>query len=112
MKFTAFTKTLTLFSITLFIVGADYMTRDMIPKGTDVSTIRCSGRLVSIGDLSRDVLKKCGEPIKETRILDEPYRIWVYRLGQSDHVYYLAFMHEKLQRIYDVKCWQDNPDCE
>jgi hypothetical protein len=93
MKFTAFTKTLTLFSITLFIVGADYMTRDMIPKGTDVSTIRCSGRLVSIGDLSRDVLKKCGEPIKETRILDEPYRIWVYRLGQSDRVYYLVSIH-------------------
>ena len=112
MKFTTFTKTLTLFAITFFIVGADYMTRDMIPKGTDVSTIRCSGTLVSIGDLSRDVLQKCGEPIKETRILDEPYRIWVYRLSQSDHVYYLAFMHEKLQRIYDVKCWQDNPDCE
>jgi hypothetical protein len=33
-------------------------------------------------------------------------------LGQSDHVYYLAFMYEKLQRIYDVKCWEDNPDCE
>ncbi len=112
MKLTTFTKTLTLFAITLFIVGADYMTRDMIPKGTDVSSIRCYGRVVSIGDLSRDVLQKCGEPIRKTRILDEPYRVWVYRLDQSDHVYYLAFLQEKLQRVYHVKCGQDNPDCE
>ena len=112
MKFTTLPKTLILLAIAFFILGADYITRDMIPPGTDVSAVRCSSRVVSIGDLSRDVLQKCGEPIKETRILDEPYRIWVYRLGQSDHVYYLAFMHEKLQRIYDVKCWQDNPDCE
>jgi hypothetical protein len=112
MKFTTLTKTLFLLGITFFILGADYITRDMIPKGSDVSTIRCNGRLVSIGDLSRDVFKKCGEPIKETRILDEPYHVWVYRLGQSDHVYYLAFMYEKLQRIYDVKCREDNPDCK
>ena len=57
-------------------------------------------------------MQTCGEPIRETRILDEPYRIWVYRLGQSDQVYYLAFIHDKLQRIYDVKCFQDNPDCK
>ena len=112
MKLTTFTKTLTLFAITFFILGADYITRDMIPPGSDVSTVRCSGRLVSIGDLSGDVLKKCGEPIRETRILDEPHRIWVYRLGRSGQVYYLAFIHEKLQRIYDVKCLQDNPDCK
>ena len=116
MKFTAFTKTLTLFAITFFItffiVAADYITRDMIPKGTDVSNIRCYGKVVSIGDPSRDVLEKCGEPIRETRILGEPYRVWVYRFGQSSHVYYLAFLHEKLQRAYNVKCWQDNPDCE
>ena len=112
MKFTTFTKTLTLFAITFFILGADYITRDMIPPGSDVSTVRCDGGIVSTGDFSRDVLQKCGEPIRETRILGEPYRIWVYRLGQSDQVYYLAFIHDKLQRIYDVKCFQDNPDCK
>jgi hypothetical protein len=84
----------------------------MIPPGSDVSTVRFSGRLVSMGNLSRDVLQTCGEPIRETRISDEPYRIWVYRLGQSDQVYYLAFIHDKLQRIYDVKCFQDNLDCK
>jgi hypothetical protein len=112
MKLTIFTKTLTLFAIALFIVAADDITRDMIPEGTDVSSIRCSGSLVSIGDLSRDVLEKCGEPIREFRILDEPYHVWVYRLGQIDHVFHLFFIDEKLERIYDVKCLQDNPDCE
>jgi len=112
MKLTTFTKTLILFAISFFILGADYITRDMIPPGSDVSTVRCSGKLVSIGDFTRDVLQKCGEPMRETRILDEPHRIWVYRLGQSSQVYYLAFIHEKLQRIYDVKCLQDNPDCK
>jgi hypothetical protein len=88
------------------------LTPDMIPEGTDVSSIRCSGRLVSQGDLTRDVYKKCGEPIRETRISDEPYRVWIYRFGQSNYVYYLAFIHERLQRIYSARCTEDNPDCE
>jgi hypothetical protein len=112
MKLSIFVKTLALFAIALFIVAADYITRDMIPEGTDVSTIRCSASLVSVGDFSRDVLKKCGEPIRETRFLDEPYRVWVYRLGQENHVVYFSFIDEKLERIYDVKCSHDNPDCE
>ena len=111
MKFTTFTKTLTLLVLALFIVAADNITR-MLPEGADVSTIRCSSRLVSIGDLSRDVLEKCGEPIKETQFTDQPGRVWVYRLGQIDHVFYLFFIDEILERIYDVKFLQDNPDCE
>jgi hypothetical protein len=67
MKFTTLPKTLTLLAIVFFILGADYITRDMIPPGSDVSTVRCNGRLVSIGDLSRDVMQKCGEPIRKTR---------------------------------------------
>ena len=111
MKFTTFTKTLTLLVLALFIVAADNITR-MLPDGTDVSTIKCSDNLVSIGDLSRDVLEKCGEPIKETRFTDQPGRVWVYRLDQTDHVFYLAFVEGKLERIYDVGCLQNNPDCE
>ena len=112
MKLTTLAKTLTLFGMMLFIVAADFITRDMIPKGTDVSTVKCYGRLVSIGDLSKDVLQICGEPIREIRILDEPYRIWVYRLDQADHVYYLEIMDEKLRRVFDVKCSEDSPDCK
>lgn len=112
MKLKALTKTLILLALALFIVAADRLPLDMIPEGTDVSSFRCSSRLVYRGDLSRDVLNKCGEPIRKTRILDEPYRVWIYRFGQSNYVYYLAFLHEKLQRIYSVRCWEDNPDCE
>ena len=111
MKFTTFTKTLTLLVLTLFIVAADNVTR-MLPDGTDVSSIKCSDSLVSIGDLSRNVLEKCGEPIKETQFTDQPGRVWVYRLDQADHVLYLAFVVGKLERIYDVDCLQNNPDCE
>jgi hypothetical protein len=111
MKFTTFTKTLTLLVLALFTVAADNITR-MLPEGTDVSTISCSDNLVSIGDPSQDVLKKCGEPIKETQFTDQPGRVWVYQLDQTDHVFYFAFVDGKLERIYDVDCLQNNPDCE
>ena len=94
-----------------FVAVADNLSPDLIPAGSDVSSLRCSSGLVSVGDLSRDVFDSCGEPYRETRILDEPYRVWVYLTGQSDYVYYMAFLHEKLHRIYRVRCWQDNPDC-
>lgn len=105
------TKTLTLLAIAFFILGADNITRTL-PEGTDVSTLRCSGHLVYIGDLSRDVLEKCGEPITKTRFIDQPGRVWVYQLDQVDHVFYLAFIDGKLERIFDVRCLEDNPDCE
>jgi hypothetical protein len=111
MKFTTFTKTLTLLVLTLFIVAADNITREL-PEGTDFSSIKCSDSLVSIGDLSRDVLEKCGEPIKKTQFKDQPGHVWVYRLDQTDHVFYLAIVAGKLERIYDVDCLQNNPDCE
>ena len=111
MKLKVFIMIITFLACSLFVVGADYMTRDMIPEGSDVSTFRCSNRVVSNGDSSRDVLKKCGDPIRETRILDEPYRIWIYRFDQSNFINYLGFLNDKLQRIYTVRCGENNPDC-
>ena len=111
MKFTTFTKTLTLLVLALFTVAADNITR-MLPEGTDVSTISCSDNLVSIGDPSQDVLKKCGEPIKKTGFIDQPGIVWVYQLDQVDHVYYLPFVDGQLQRIFDVSCLDDNTDCQ
>lgn len=81
-------------------------------RGTDYSSYRCSGGLVSKGDLARDVYGKCGDPIRETRIAREPHRVFVYRFGQKRFVYYFAFLHERLQRIYAVNCLQDDPHCE
>ena len=93
------------------VMGADNITRDMIPRGSDFSSLRCDGGIISIGDLARQVLDNCGEPFRETRIYDEPYRIWVYRFGQSDHVYYIAFLYEKIHRIYRFRCGRGDPEC-
>jgi hypothetical protein len=111
MNITTFTKTLALFVLVLFIVAADNITRTL-PEGTDVSTLQCSGDIVSIGDLSQDVLEKCGEPINKTQFKDQPGRVWVYQLDQADHVFYLAFAGGRLERIFDVSCLEDNPDCQ
>ncbi|MGA8180323.1 MAG: DUF2845 domain-containing protein [Desulfobacterales bacterium] len=111
MSLTTLTKTLTLFIFAFFIVAADNISRTL-PDGTDVSALQCSVDIVSIGDLARDVLKKCGEPIKTTQFIDQPGRVWVYQLNQVDHVYYLAFVDGKLERILDVSCLEDNPDCK
>jgi hypothetical protein len=109
-KFTIIAKIFTLIAIVFFILGADNITRTL-PDGTDLSTLMCRGNIIYIGDLSRDVLKKCGEPIKKTRFTDQPGRVWVYQLDQVDHVFYLAFIDGKLERIFDVSCLVDNTDC-
>ena len=110
-KFTIIAKIFTLIAIVFFILGADNITRTL-PDGTDLSTLMCRGNIIYIGDLSRDVLKKCGEPIKKTRFTDQPGRVWVYQLDQVDHVFYLAFIDGKLERIFDVSCLVDNTDCK
>ena len=63
-KFTTKTKIFTLLSIVFFILGAENMTR-RLPDGIDLSSLMCDGNAISIGDLSQDVLEKCGEPIKK-----------------------------------------------
>jgi Protein of unknown function (DUF2845) len=83
-----------------------------LPDGTDVSTLQCGDDIVSMGDFPQDVLKKCGEPIKKTRFIDQPGLVWVYQLDQVDHVFYLAFVDGQLERIFDVSCLEDNPDCK
>ena len=110
-KFTTKTKIFTLLSIVFFILGAENITR-RLPDGIDLSSLMCGGNAISIGDLSQDVLEKCGEPIKKTRFTDQPGRVWVYQLDQVDHVFYLAFIDGKLERIIDVSCLENNTDCK
>lgn len=93
--------------VAVFLLGMDYPAR-----GTDYSKFRCSGGIVSKGDLLREVYAKCGDPMRETRISREPHRVLVYRFGQKRFVYYFAFLHERLQRIYAVNCLQNDPHCE
>ena len=89
-----------------FLAGMEYP-----PRGTDYNSYRCSGSLVSKGDHMRDVIDTCGEPIREDKIDNQPYRIFIYRFDQS-RVYYFAFLGDRLTRIYAVSCQQDDPNCE
>ena len=92
--------------MTTFTLAMEYPER-----GTDYSKHRCSGGIVSKGDLLRNVYGKCGEPMRETRIAREPHWVLVYRFDRR-FVYYFAFLHERLQRIYAVNCLQNDPNCE
>jgi hypothetical protein len=103
---------LTVILLLPFITGSDYLSRDQIPKGTDRPSYRCDNGLVSRGDLIRDVLAKCGEPMQETRIQLEPYRVWIYPSESGEYIVYMAFTNERLNRIYVARCWEENPHCD
>jgi hypothetical protein len=90
----------------VFLLGMEYP-----PRGTDYSSYRCSGGLVSKGDRIGDVVETCGEPVREDKIDNQPHRILIYRFDQS-RVYYFAFLRDRLTRIYAVSCQQDDPNCE
>lgn len=96
----------------LLLMAALTLAMDYPARGTDYSKYRCSGGIVAKGDLLRDVYGKCGEPMRETRIGREPHRVLVYRFSQRRFVYYFAFLHERLQRIYAVNCLQGDPHCD
>jgi Protein of unknown function (DUF2845) len=89
------------------------------------TTFRCGGGLVSVGDTTAKVLKKCGEPTKESeweeghntwisQIYDyekERYQLpelikgpilmelWTYDLGSNKFIRYLYFANGRLIRI-------------
>ena len=94
-----------------FITGSDYIWREDIVKGSDRSSYRCPNGLVKKGDLARHVLDKCGEPMRRARMQLEPYDIWIYRLGTGEYIVYMAFTHQKVQRIFHARCWEENPHC-
>ncbi len=76
----------------------------------DQGTLRCYGGIVSIGDSDRAVLQKCGEPL-EVQHKQDVGPIWIYHIGQSNFMHYLAFLHGKLQRIVSAPCRSNNYDC-
>lgn len=105
------------FATTLLILGltptfADTISPEYIPRGSDVSNLRCPDGIVSTGDLIRNVDDKCGVPLREADLEGRRYYVRIYRFDQSRNLYYLAFLHERLQRIYHVTCRSDNPDCD
>jgi hypothetical protein len=101
-----------LYSVAIFFSALFIAAMDFPPEGTDRSTLQCSGGVVAIGDSPRLVFKKCGEPIaRDDQIGNQPYEIWVYRFPQTNYVFYFAFINNRLQRIYQVNCLEDDPFC-
>ena len=76
----------------------------------DQSSYRCSGGVVAVGDLDRDVRQKCGDPFQIGRLQDYG-PIWIYYEDQANFMYYLAFLNGKLQRIVSAPCSPDEADC-
>ena len=76
----------------------------------DQSSYRCSGGVVSVGDLDRDVREKCGDPLEIGRKQDYG-PIWIYYEDQADFMYYLEILNGKLQRIVGAPCNPDDADC-
>ena len=76
----------------------------------DQSTVRCRGGVVALGDSDRAVLQKCGQPL-EVQSKQDYGPIWIYHLGQSKFMHYLAFQFGKLQRIVSAPCRVNDYEC-
>lgn len=98
-----------LFAILLPVIGFFGQTIPAFAFRTDLSSYRCSGSLVFIGDSERKIVDRCEEP--DDSYVNNHNNVWVYNFRQSRFVYYFTFTHGQLQRIQQVACDEDNPDC-
>ena len=76
----------------------------------DQSTLRCPGGIVAKGDTDRAVAQKCGDPL-EVQYLQDVGPVWIYHLGQSKFMHYMAFKFGKLERIVSAPCNNNDYDC-
>ena len=97
-------------ALALLTVSAEKSNSIDFSSLADQSSYRCSGGVVSVGDLDRDVRAKCGDPLEVGRKQDFG-PIWIYHADQANFMYYLAFLNGKLQRIVGAPCTPDDADC-
>jgi len=97
-------------ALTLLIIFVDKSHSIDFRSLADHSSYRCSGGIVAVGDLDRDVREKCGDPLEIGRRQDFG-PIWIYYEGQAKFMYYLAFLNGKLQRIVGAACSPDDANC-
>ena len=97
-------------ALTLLIIFVDKSHSIDFRSLVDQSSYRCSGGVVAVGDLDRDVREKCGDPLEIGRRQDFG-PIWIYYREQATFMYYLAFLNGKLQRIVGAPCSADDPAC-
>ncbi len=98
-----------LFAILLPAIGFLGAAAPAVAFRTDLTNYRCSGSLVFIGDSERRLADRCGDP--DDSFVDNNSDVWVYNFGESRFVYYFTFTNGRLQRIQQVACDVDNPDC-
>ncbi len=96
--------------LALLLVAPQILYAVDITNLADQSTLRCWGGIVATGDSDRTVMAKCGEPLEVQRILDVG-PVWIYNIGQSKFMYYLAFLNGRLQRIVSAPCNPNDYDC-
>lgn len=101
--------------VVLFVLPLSALSDNVIElpeTGTDVSTVRCSGSIVSTGDALKTVEEKCGAPMARGHLPNRSdYDVWVFRLGSTDFVHYMGFRNRRLERIYSVSCVKKDPYC-
>ena len=97
-------------ALTLLIIFGDKSHSIDLRSLADQSSYRCSGGVVAVGDLDRDVKEKCGDPLEIGRRQDFG-PIWIYYEDQAKFMYYLAFLNGKLQRIVGTTCNPDDAGC-
>jgi hypothetical protein len=85
---------------------------DLPESGSDASNLRCPNGLINLGDSERDVLAKCGQPIKQGWIRGRSYDVSVYHEAGAEFIHYLGFRDNSLQRIYTVNCLKGDPLCQ
>ena len=97
-------------ALAVLLAFSQYPDAADIRNMADQGTLRCAGGIVAIGASDREVLDKCGDPLDAQRLQDVG-PVWIYSMGQSKFMYYLAFMHGKLQRIASAPCRSNDYDC-
>ena len=97
-------------AVACLILFADFSLSVDFNSLADQSSYRCSGGVVAVGDIDRDVRKKCGDPLEIGKRQDSG-PIWIYYEDQANFMYYLPFLNGKLQRIVGAPCSPDDPEC-
>ena len=65
----------------------------------DVPSFRCDGDTVTVGDRKYTVTEACGQPDKVRIWGGGAVEEWVYNFGPTQFIYYVKFMHGRLERI-------------
>jgi hypothetical protein len=65
----------------------------------DVPSFRCDGEIIAIGDRQYAVRQACGDPEKITFSGGGTVEEWVYNFGPNTFIYYVTFVHKRLERI-------------